>query len=57
MENKTEVKNSSTDINFGSYKLEARFRTDGGRLYKDKEYKASIEVDEEKNILRIIIKE
>jgi hypothetical protein len=57
VENKTEVKNSSTDINFGSYKLEARFRTDGGRLYKDKEYKASIEIDEEKNILRIIIKE
>jgi len=57
VENKVEVKNSSTDINFGSYKLEARFRTEGGRLYKDKEYKASIEVDDEKNILRIIIKE
>lgn len=57
MENKVEVKNSSTDINFGSYRLEVRFRTDGGRLYKDKEYKAKLEIDEEKNILRIIVSE
>ena len=57
MENKVEVKNSSTDINFGNYKLEARFRTEGGRLYKDKEYKAKLEIDEDKNILRIIVSE
>lgn len=51
------VKNSSTDVNFGYYDLDVVIRTDGGRLYLNQKYEAKLEVDEEKNILRVTIQE
>ena len=51
------VKNSSTEVNFGDYKLDLQIKTDGGRIYTSKKYEATIEVEEPKNILRIIINE
>lgn len=55
---RTRVKNSSKDINFGDdYMTEIRIRTDGGRLYFDQTYFAKFEVDEKKNILRIMIRD
>lgn len=56
---RTRVKNSSRDINFGDdYMTEVKIRTqDGGRIYFDKTYFAKFEVDEKKNLLRIIIRD
>lgn len=52
------VKNSSRDINFGYYDLEdILFRTDGGRLYLDKEYFAKIEVNDKTYKMRITLYE
>jgi len=51
------VKNSSSDINFGTYEPIIRIRTDGGRLYFTKKYVTRFECDEKLNRLIIIIEE
>jgi len=51
------VKNSSSDINYGTYKPQIIIRTDGGRLYFDKKYITRFECNETLNILKIIIEE
>ena len=51
------VKNSSSEVNFGDYKLDLQIRTDGGRIFTSKKYEATIEVDEVKNILKVTINE
>ena len=57
IKDKVFVKNSSSDINYGSYWPEIRFRTDGGRLYLDKTYMATLKVDEKQNKIIITLKE
>lgn len=49
------VKNSSSDINFGTYDLEVKLLADGGRMFKNKEYKAELFVDEEKGKLTVVV--
>ena len=49
------IKNSSEDINFGTYELDARILTEGGRVFKNKEYKAELFVDEKKGKLTIVV--
>ena len=49
------VKNSSCDINFGTYDLEVKLLTNGGRMFKNKEYKSQLFVDEEKGKLTVVV--
>ena len=51
------VKNSSCDINYGTYQPRIIIRTDGGRLYFDKKYVTRFECDEVANVLKIIVEE
>ena len=51
------IKNSSGDVNFGSYDLDVGIYIDSGRIWFNKEYKAEFKVDDEKNRLTIIITE
>jgi len=49
------IKNSSSDINFGTYDLEVKLLANGGRMFKNREYKAQLFVDEEKGKLTVVV--
>jgi hypothetical protein len=49
------IKNSSSDINFGTYDLEVKLLANGGRMFKNREYRAQLFVDEEKGKLTVVV--
>ncbi len=49
------IKNSSADINFGTYDLEVKLLSDGGRMFQNKEYRAQLFVDEKQGKITLVV--
>ncbi len=52
-----DIKNSSSEVNFGRYRLTVKIAVPDGRIYTSRDYETKFIVDDAANTLTIVIKE